>query len=97
MTAGVSQKKQLQNSRHLVKLLLFLLQAGDNLSLVIQVDGEIVQFLLQTRFCLLHLLKANGFLLQALRGQLQVLLKFLLDFLQAVDGSKVVLQLFLAL
>lgn len=47
---------------HLVKLLLFLLQAGDYLSLVIQVYSEIVQLLLQASLCLLHLFKADGLL-----------------------------------
>lgn len=82
---------------HLVKLLLFLLQVGDNLSLVIQVYSQIIQLLLQTGLCLLHLFKADGFLFQTLAGQLQVLLQLLLRLLQAVYCSNIILQLLLAL
>lgn len=82
---------------HLVKLLLFLLQVGDNLPLVIQVYCQIIQLLLQTGFCLLHLFEADGFLFQTLVGQLQVLLQLLLCLLQVVNCSYVILQLLLTL
>ena len=82
---------------HLVELLLLLLQVGDDLPLVIQVYSYIIQLLLQTGLCLLHLFKADGLLFQTLAGQLQVLLKLLLHLFQAIYYSTVILQLLLAL
>lgn len=64
---------------------------------MVQVNGEIVQLLLKTSLCLLHLLESNRLLFQTLVGQLQVLLQFLLCLLQAFDCSDVILKLFFAL
>lgn len=64
---------------------------------MIQVHGDVIQLLLQTRLCLVHLFEADGFLLQPLAHLLQVLLQLLLRLLQAIYCSNVVLQLLLAL
>ncbi|KAF3846905.1 hypothetical protein F7725_003983 [Dissostichus mawsoni] len=60
--------------------------AADGLPLVVQVHGEVVQLLLQAGLCLLHLVEAEGLLLQTLPGQLQVLQEPLLRLLQTLHG-----------
>ncbi|TNN58553.1 hypothetical protein EYF80_031173 [Liparis tanakae] len=60
--------------------------AGDDLPLVVQVHGEVVQLLLQTGLRLLHLLKSDGLLFQSQARQL----KSVLLLLQLADATAVV-------
>lgn len=82
-------------SPHLVELLLFLLQVGDDLSLVVQVYCQVIQFLLQPVLGLFQLVIRQDLLLQPLAQCLQVLEQLLLGFFQTLNCSQVIVHFLL--
>lgn len=82
---------------HLVELLLFLLQVGDDLALVVQVHHQVVQLLLQPVLGLLQLVVGQRLLLQALAQRLPVFQKLLFGFFQTFNCSQVIVYFLLCI
>ena len=82
---------------HLIKLLLFLLQVGDDLALVVQVYQQVIQLLLQAGLGLLQLVIGQGLLLQALAQHLHILEELLLGFFQTFNCPQVIIYFLLGI
>lgn len=82
---------------NLIKLLLLLLQAGDNLALVVQVHCQVIELLLQAVLGLLQLVIGQSLFLQALAQGLHVFKKFLFGFFQTFDCSQVIIYFLLGI
>ena len=82
---------------HLIKLLLLLLQVGDDLALVVQVYQQVIQLLLQAGLGLLQLVIGQGLLLQALAQHLHILEELLLGFFQIFNCPQVIIYFLLGI
>lgn len=77
---------------HLVKLLLLLLQVGDNLSEMVLVHLQVVQLLLQAVLGLFQFVIGQVPLIHALTRGLQVTLQTLLHFLRVLQRARLLLH-----
>lgn len=82
---------------HLIELLLLLLQVGDDLALMVQVDHQVVQLLLEAVLGLLQLVIGQSLFLQALAQGLHVFKKLLFGFLQTFNCSQVIIYFLLGI
>lgn len=82
---------------NLIKLLLLLLQVGDDLALMVQVHHQVVQLLLQAVLGLLQLVIGQRLFLQALAQCLHVFKQLLFGLFQTFNCSQVIIYFLLCI